>query len=38
MYVNGKMIPVELFQEWGEKGIKESGRGSEFEYDMFDIL
>jgi hypothetical protein len=33
MYVNGKMTPFELFQEWVEGGIKEDG-GSEFKYNI----
>jgi hypothetical protein len=37
MYVNGKMRPVELFQEWGGGEIKENDGGSEFTYDIFDI-
>jgi hypothetical protein len=33
-----KRYLLKLFQEWGAKGIKESGRGAEFKYDIFDIL
>jgi hypothetical protein len=39
MYVNAKMIPVETVP--GIRGggqIKESGRGGEFKYDIFDTL
>jgi hypothetical protein len=32
MYVNRKMGPVKLFQEWGR--IKENDGGSEFNYDI----
>jgi hypothetical protein len=37
MYVNGKMIPVKLFQEWGSESKGERSRG-EFNYDIFNIL
>jgi hypothetical protein len=30
MCVNGKMKPVETIPGMGEKGIKENGRGGEF--------
>jgi hypothetical protein len=33
-----KIIPVETNPGMGKGGIKESGGGSEFKYDMFDIL
>jgi hypothetical protein len=38
MYVNAKMIPVKLLQEWGERGIKGSGGEGELKYDVFDTL
>jgi hypothetical protein len=38
MYVNGKMRPVETFQELEEEGIKENDGGGELNYDIFDIL
>jgi hypothetical protein len=38
MCVNGKMWPVETTPELGKEGIKENGRGSEFKYDIFDVL
>jgi hypothetical protein len=38
MYVNAKMIPVEIMSGIGVRGIKESSGGSEFNYDMFDTL
>jgi hypothetical protein len=38
MNINGKKIPVETISGMGAKGIKESGRGAEFKYDIFDIL
>jgi hypothetical protein len=28
---------LKLFQEWS-RGVKESGGGGEFKYDIFDIL
>jgi hypothetical protein len=34
MYVNGKMMPVKLFQEWGERKIKENDGGGEFKYSI----
>jgi hypothetical protein len=34
MYVNEKMKPVKLFQEWGKWGIKANGGGGEFHYDI----
>jgi hypothetical protein len=38
MYANGKMRPVEMprIGEWGR--IKENDGGSEFNYDIFDVL
>jgi hypothetical protein len=38
MYVNGKMSPVKLFQEWREEGIRENGGGGKFKHDIFDTL
>jgi hypothetical protein len=38
MYINGKMRPIELFQELGWGWVKENGGGGEFKYDIFDIL
>jgi hypothetical protein len=32
------ILECKLFQEWREGGIKESGEGGEFKYDMFDRL
>jgi hypothetical protein len=29
---------LKLFQEWGEREIKEKYGGGEFNYDIFDIL
>jgi hypothetical protein len=29
---------LEIFQEWEERGMKETGGGSEFKHDIFDIL
>jgi hypothetical protein len=29
---------LKLFQEWKEKGIKESGEGGKLKYDIFDTL
>jgi hypothetical protein len=29
---------LKLFQEWGEREIKENGGQGEFKYDRFDIL
>jgi hypothetical protein len=37
MYVNTKMIPVETIPGI-RRGIKESGRGGEFKYDIVDTL
>jgi hypothetical protein len=30
MYVNGKLIPVETSEEWGEERLKESGAEGKF--------
>jgi hypothetical protein len=38
MNINVKMIPVESIVGMGGKGIKESGKGGEFKYDIFDTL
>jgi hypothetical protein len=38
MCVNGKLDLLKLFQESGRVAIKENGGGSEFNYDIFDIL
>jgi hypothetical protein len=38
MYINGKMISVETVPVMGEGRIKQNGGGSEFKYDIFDIL
>jgi hypothetical protein len=38
MYINAKMLPVEAILEIGEGKIKESDRGGEFSYDIFDTL
>jgi hypothetical protein len=38
MNVSGKRYLLRLFQEEGEGVIKEKGGGSEFKYDIFDIL
>jgi hypothetical protein len=38
MFVNGKMIPVETIPGMEGRGIKENNGGSEFKYDIFDIL
>jgi ssDNA-binding Zn-finger/Zn-ribbon topoisomerase 1 len=37
-YVNAKLIPVETILGIGERGIRESGGGCEFKYDIFDSL
>jgi hypothetical protein len=29
---------LQLFQEWGEGGMKENGGGGEFKCDIFDIV
>jgi hypothetical protein len=36
MYVNEKMIPVEIIPGMG--GIKENDGGGDFRYDIFDML
>jgi hypothetical protein len=33
-----KMIPLEIFPGMGREGMKESGRGGEFKYNIFDKL
>jgi hypothetical protein len=38
MCVSAKMIPVETDPEIRRRGIKESGEGDEFKYDIFDTL
>jgi hypothetical protein len=38
MFVNGKMIPVETIPGMVGGVIKEDSGGSEFKYDIFDIL
>jgi hypothetical protein len=38
MYVNGKMRPDEPIPRMEERGMKKNHGGSEFSYDMFDIL
>jgi hypothetical protein len=38
MYVNAKMIPVEITPGKGERGIKENDGGGEFKHDIFDTL
>jgi hypothetical protein len=38
MYANEKMILVETVPRIGVEGIKEKGGGSEFKYDIFDLL
>jgi hypothetical protein len=38
MYVNAKTIPVETTPESGKGGIKKTGWGGEFMYDIFDTL
>jgi hypothetical protein len=38
MYVNGKMIPVEITPGMGGRRIKQNGEGNEFKYDIFDTL
>jgi hypothetical protein len=38
MYINAKTIPVETIPGRREGGIKESGRDSEFKYDIFYTL
>jgi hypothetical protein len=36
LYVNAKMTPVETIPGIGGGGIKETGGGGEFKYDIFD--
>jgi hypothetical protein len=38
MYANAKMIPVETVLGIREVMMKESSRGGEFKYDIFDVL
>jgi hypothetical protein len=38
MYINTKIIPAETLLGIGEGKLKESGRGSESKYDIFDTL
>jgi hypothetical protein len=38
MYVNAKMMPVETVPGIGAGGMKESSRGGEFMYDIFNTL
>jgi hypothetical protein len=38
MYVNAKMLPVEIISGMGGWVIKDSGRGGEFKYDVFDAV
>jgi hypothetical protein len=38
MYVNAKMIPVEIVLGFRGGGMKESSRGAEFKYGIFDTL
>jgi hypothetical protein len=38
VYVNGKIRPVETIPGIGGGRIKENDGGSEFKYDIFDIL
>jgi hypothetical protein len=33
-----KQYLLKIFQESGDKGIKENGAGGEFKYDIFDTL
>jgi hypothetical protein len=33
-----KLLPVKLLQELGDKGMKETGRGDQFMYEIFDTL
>jgi hypothetical protein len=32
------LTTLKLFQEWGQRGIKENCGGGEFKYDTFDVL
>jgi hypothetical protein len=38
MYVNAKVIPVKTILGIGGGGIKKNGGGSEFKYDIVNIL
>jgi hypothetical protein len=38
MYVNRKLIPVEIIPGMGREGIKENGGGGEFKYDILQEL
>jgi hypothetical protein len=38
MYVISEMIPIETIPGIREEGIKESGGGCKFKYDIFDTL
>jgi hypothetical protein len=38
MYVHGKTIPVDTIPGIGREEFRENGGGSEFKYDIFDIL
>jgi hypothetical protein len=38
MYVNVKMIPVEIVPGIRGGGMEESSRGGEFKYNIFDTL
>jgi hypothetical protein len=38
MYVNAKIIPVEIIAGIRERGMKESSGGGEFKYDIFNKL
>jgi hypothetical protein len=38
MYVNPNMIPVQTIPAMGRGGKKESDRGGEFKFDIFDTL
>jgi hypothetical protein len=38
MYVNAKRIPVEIVPGFPGEGIKESSKGEDFKYDIFDRL
>jgi hypothetical protein len=38
IYVNAKTIPMKLFQESEEEGMRDRYGGGEFKYDIFDTL
>jgi hypothetical protein len=38
MYVNAKMIPIEIVPGIRGGGMRESNGGGEFKYDIFDTL